>query len=144
MSVEATKSDAEHRLAMLEPLLGADNFPFTPERVSDIEHRRRKMDNQLFIDVLLEELPNEDNQPIPRFPPRNTKEALQFAKYVLQFDMKDFMADCYILYLLAWYGDDRHIEFCETRRIPSAFAEQMYAYFFFDSGEIVVSFPLLS
>ena len=46
---------------------------------------------------------------------------------------------CLIYYLLAWWGDGRHLTYSDEQRISGQFAELTHAHFLMDIGNAAVS-----
>jgi len=110
--------------------------PFTPKRVEEILKRRSLMQDELFIDYVLRNTGIED--PTKLFPPSSKETIRETLTVVKDAHNPSIKLECIVYYLLSWWNDGSHDNFCDNKRIPSGFAELTYAYYLFDSGDYVV------
>lgn len=113
-----------------------DRSPFTPEHVEDILIRRSLMHDELFIDYMLRNVGIED--PTRLFPPMSKEVIRETLAAVESAGHPSIKLECIVYYLLSWWDDGSHDNFCVNKRIPSGFAELAYAYYLFDSGDYIV------
>jgi Nuclear pore complex assembly len=110
--------------------------PFTPERVEEIQTRRSLMQDELFIDYMLRNAGIE--RPTELFPPSSKETIRETLTAVKNAENPSLRLECIVYYLLSWWNDGSHDNFCVNKRIPSGFAELTYAYYLFDSGDCIV------
>jgi len=110
--------------------------PFTPEHVEEILTRRSLMQDELFIDYMLRNAGIE--KPTKLFPPASKEMVRETLTVVKDAGISSIRLECIVYYLLSWWNDGCHDNFCVNKRIPSGFAELTYAYYLFDSGDYTV------
>jgi hypothetical protein len=94
------------------------------------------MQDELFIDYVLRNTGIEN--PTKLFPPSSKETIRETLTVVKEARNPSIKLECIVYYLLSWWDDDRHENFCDNKRIPSGFADLTYAYYLFDSGDYVV------
>ena len=94
------------------------------------------MHDELFIDYMLRNVGIED--PTRLFPPMSKEVIRETLAAVESAGHPSIKLECIVYYLLSWWDDGSHDNFCVNKRIPSGFAELAYAYYLFDSGDYIV------
>jgi hypothetical protein len=94
------------------------------------------MQDELFIDYMLRNAGIENATKL--FPPTSKDTIRETLTVVRNADNSPIKLECIVYYLLSWWNDGSHDNFCVHKRIPSGFAELTYAYYLFDSGDYIV------
>lgn len=116
-----------------------ESFPWTEQRVEEIQHRRAAMSDSLLFDILLSlgGIPEPDTL----FPPIDADSLRRLLQAIGNSRYDELKKECLVYMLLKAYPDGRAEVFREKRSVLPQFCSLAEAYWLLDSGlNIPVSF----
>ncbi|KAL4071405.1 nuclear pore complex assembly-domain-containing protein [Scleroderma yunnanense] len=111
------------------------DFPWSEDKVSEVESRRARMADLLIFDVLL--IRGGIRQPDMYYPPVDMSSLRRLLCAIDTSTYDTLKKDCLIYILLKWYPDNRETRFQEDRCIPPQFVALADAYWHLDTGHQV-------